>query len=532
MPPTFHPARPAGLPPRHAVRARATPNLSTPPSDAARAASFPTTAVPELPSPTPTTVTGRLPPWLAGTFVRNGPGAFPAPLNHIFDGYALVAAFDIDGHTNAVTQRQRFLDTAAWRAVRDGGAPAFAEFGTAASLWATLKGLVASWLPGGGPAFGTDNASVTIRPSYPGELLAATETPAGRVKVRLADLETLGGAEVEDLKTDLICAHTVPRSDGSLVGFGATIRGGYTVYLEDATTCTRTPVAKLPLWRGIAPCWMHAFPATDAFACLAEQPLPMALTSGALTASAPLYLFDWKPEWGTRYHVVPLPAVGGGGGAVPPPFHIDTPDPLFFFHVVNAWTENDALVFDVPATDPAMVRVLSLANQRGGGETVPVTCTRLTRVRVPLAPGGAGVTVTPVFDDAVSAEREPFFFEFPTVAPSARGRKQRYVYGIGASPPSPAGNALIKIDCGDGASAAPYTAWHEPGCVVGEPLFVAPPGGGDTTREDEGVLLSLCVGADGSSFMVVVDAGSMEEVARVGLAAAVPYGFHGTWIEG
>ena len=222
--------------------------------------------------------------------------------------------------------------------------------------------------------------------------------------------------------------------------------------------------------------------------------------------------------------MVPLPAVGGGGGDPPPPFHFDTPDPLFFFHVVNAWTEGNQFVFDVPATDPAMVRVLSLANQRGGGggESAPVTRTRLTRVRVPLTPGGAGVTVTPVFDDASSPQREPFFFEFPAVAPCARVRKQRFVFGIGASPPSPAGNALIKIDC-DNASAAPYAAWQEPGCVVGEPLFVAPPGGG--TREDDGVLLSLCVGGDGASFMVVVDAGSMSEIARVQLAAAVPYGF-------
>ena len=295
MPPTLHPARPPGLPPRRVVRptqrVRATPDLSTPPTDAARAASFPTVAVPELPSPTRTTVhRPPAPPGLPAPLCATARAPFHSLSTTFFDGYALVAAFDIDGATNAVTQRQRFLDTAAWRAVRDGGRPAFAEFGTAASLGATLRGLVASWLPGGGPAFGTDNASVTIRPSGKnlGQLLASTETPAGRVKVRLADLETLGGAEVNDLKTDLICAHTVPRSDGSLVGFGATIGGGYTVYLEDAVTCTRTPVARLPLWRGIAPCWMHAFPATDGFAVLATPPLPMALTSGALTAFRPI----------------------------------------------------------------------------------------------------------------------------------------------------------------------------------------------------------------------------------------------------
>lgn len=250
---------------RAPITAAAPPNLSTPPTDAARAASFPTAPVPELPDPAPLSVTGKLPPWLRGAFVRNGPGAWPAPLNHMFDGYALLARFDVDGAANAITQRQRFLDTKAWAAMKAGGGRmAFSEFGTAAGVGATLSSLLASVFSGG-PAFGTDNASVTVRPGRDGELVASTETPAGRVRVRAADLTTIGVVPPTDgVRADLICAHTVPRSDGSLVGFGAGIGRGISVYLEDASTCGRTVVADLPLRRGgIAPCWMHAFPATD-----------------------------------------------------------------------------------------------------------------------------------------------------------------------------------------------------------------------------------------------------------------------------
>ena len=50
------------------------------------------------------------------------------------------------------------------------------------------------------------------------------------------------------------------------------------------------------------------------------------------------------------------------------------------------------------------------------------------------------------------------------------------------------------------------------------------PGG---SEEDDGVVLSVVTGADGNSFLLVLDAGSFEEVARAHLDFAIPYQFHG-----
>ena len=44
--------------------------------------------------------------------------------------------------------------------------------------------------------------------------------------------------------------------------------------------------------------------------------------------------------------------------------------------------------------------------------------------------------------------------------------------------------------------------------------------------QDEGVVTSSVTGADGSSFLVVLDAASFEEIARVTLPYTVAYGFH------
>ncbi len=49
----------------------------------------------------------------------------------------------------------------------------------------------------------------------------------------------------------------------------------------------------------------------------------------------------------------------------------------------------------------------------------------------------------------------------------------------------------------------------------------------DGTAEDDGVVLSVVTGADGNSFLLILDAGSFEEVARAQLDFAIPYQFHG-----
>jgi carotenoid cleavage dioxygenase-like enzyme len=50
--------------------------------------------------------------------------------------------------------------------------------------------------------------------------------------------------------------------------------------------------------------------------------------------------------------------------------------------------------------------------------------------------------------------------------------------------------------------------------------------------EDDGVLLFHWTNPGGGSEVVVLEAADLGEVARVGLPAAVAYGFHGCWLPG
>ena len=64
--------------------------------------------------------------------------------------------------------------------------------------------------------------------------------------------------------------------------------------------------------------------------------------------------------------------------------------------------------------------------------------------------------------------------------------------------------------------------WHDDGCFPGEPVFVR---GRTPSGEDEGVLLSVVLDAERStSFMLVLDAHTLEELGRAEVPHHIPSG--------
>lgn len=139
----------------------------------------------------------------------------------------------------------------------------------------------------------------------------------------------------------------------------------------------------------------------------------------------------------------------------------------------------------------------------------------------------------------------PRHVEFPSVAPSVRGRKHRYIYcapGVKADGVSPQAGVL-KVDAEDPAGSQVWLP--EPHQFCGESIFQPRDGG---TAEDDGYVLTLCFdGREGSSALLVLDAKHVDRgpVARVpipdalqsgiaeGAAIAGPgHGLHGTWAPG
>ncbi|CAG8743724.1 11356_t:CDS:2, partial [Acaulospora morrowiae] len=109
----------------------------------------------------------------------------------------------------------------------------------------------------------------------------------------------------------------------------------------------------------------------------------------------------------------------------------------------------------------------------------------------------------------------------------------RYVYGIGVS--ARAGehtgeiwDALVKNDLD---SKEVLAMWAEEGCYPSEPVFVARPG--HENDEDDGVLLSVVFdGLNIKSFFLILDAKTLNELARADLPHIVPISFgHGEFKE-
>jgi carotenoid cleavage dioxygenase-like enzyme len=69
--------------------------------------------------------------------------------------------------------------------------------------------------------------------------------------------------------------------------------------------------------------------------------------------------------------------------------------------------------------------------------------------------------------------------------------------------------------------------WSEVVCYPGEPIFVPNPSG---QEEDGGVVLSLVLDfANRRSFLLILDAKDLTELARAEAPHAIPVGLHGLW---
>ncbi|MDP9067971.1 MAG: carotenoid oxygenase family protein [Actinomycetota bacterium] len=440
-------------------------------------------------------VQGDLPSWLRGTLIRNGPADFDAGgrrLRHWFDGFAMLHAFSVtDG---AVSYSNRYLETQAYRAARDHGRIAFKEFATDPCR-SIFKRATSLFSP-----HPTDNANVNVA-RLGGKFVAMTETPMS-VEFDPVSLRTAGIIQTgDDLPTNLTTAHPhFERETGDGVSYALrfSLTSTYVLYRHEATG-RRVPIAQLPVRE---PAYMHSFGITDNYIVLAEFPLLLNPLRLLLSGRPFIENYRWKPDRGTRFHVVDRRTGELHRTVVAPPF--------FAFHHVNAFEQEGEVVVDIVAFDDAsVIDDLYLAPLRGE-EPFEHALPQLRRYR--LGPGAA---------EPEALSHDPF--ELPRINYTAHNaRPYSYVYGAGLDATNFL-DRLVKVDTTTGASKT----WKQEGCFPGEPVFVAAPEAGE---EDAGIILSVVLDATtATSFLLVLDAASFAVVARADVPQPVPFGFHGTF---
>ena len=452
----------------------------------------------EIAEPVRLSVTGRLPSWLEGTLLRTGPAKFEVgarTYNHWFDGLAMLHRFAIAG--GGVTYANRFLRGKAFSSAEATGKICYSEFAT--DPCRTLFGRVAAMFD---PKL-TDNCNVNVS-DYARKMVAFTET-CMPVRFSPDTLETLGVFGYgEALPGQISTAH--PHYDAK--------RTCHYNYIADFAMkslyrlCrigddgSERQIAEILVER---PSYMHSFGMSEDHLVLTEFPFVVNPIDLRLSGKPFIQNYRWEPGRGLAIHVVAKDT----GELV----RTAKTDATFAFHHVNAFAEDGGLAVDVIAyPDASLIDQLYLARLRAN---TPITAIgKLIRFHVPLA-SEAPVARKPLVD--VPLELPRINYE------RCAGRPYRYLWGAGIEVKGDFLDSIVKVDTETGTAAT----WHQAGLYPGEPVFVPSPA---AKGEDDGVLLSIVLDtAADRSFLLVLDAGSLAELARAHAPHLIPFHFHGAF---
>ena len=474
------------------------------------------------------TVTGHIPEFLDGRYLRNGPNPVaevdPATY-HWFTGDGMVHGVALqDGRAN--WYRNRWVRSASVRAALGEPAPA------TRNLRAGMQSLGA-------------NTNVL---AHAGKTLALVE--GGVANYELTDeLDTVGPCDFDGTLTGGYTAH--PHRDprtGELHAVSYSFARGRTVQYSVIDTHGRArrtvdiEVSGSPM--------MHDFSLTDKYVVIYDLPvtldpmqvaprkvpgwmqlparLVMQSVVGRVRVPGPIAAminrqerqvyqlpYAWNPKYPARIGVMPREGTNANGQVPVRWFDIE---PCYVYHPLNAYSEvrggSEVLVLDVVRYERMFDR-----DRRGPGDTRPT----LDRWTINLATG------------VVSSERrDDRAQEFPRINETKFGGQHRFGYTVGFdggyldSGRTQMSTSLYKHDYATGSSTA---APLDPELLIGEMSFVPRPTTSERgAAEDDGVLIGYGYhrGRDKGQ-LVLLDAQTCESVATVHLPQRVPMGFHGNW---
>lgn len=495
---------------------------------------------------------GAIPPWLKGSLIRNGPGCFGTDERkylHLFDGLAKLTKFDFSGNADDPTFSARFIRSTWHKSiVEEGRMPPSVTTGPVSPPFSLLDNIAGAISP---TAF--DNVPVNIHQlgGQGGKWVAVTDAPVA-LEFNPQTLETVGRIAYRDAVTSskagvelFSTAHPHTSADGDTINYFLELNplGSNTAMIvKTDNSLHRNVVGKVSL--NHIP-YVHDISITDKYAVLCLWPFkmdPLKLFNGR--GFLPQLEWQWEGnDQGTRILVFDLSKERSE-----PVAEYSAPA-MFAYHHINAFdTPAGDIVFDVSGyTSPGIVNgdhlFALLPNVKDPVQRrLQERDAKWFRYSLPLSFQRRGM-VKPVELKAVCSGGKQFTSELVTISPRMQRRPHRYSYGFTGF----AGDAgfedwaLVKLDHAAAAAAAAASSsstatattaqvWQQPNCFPSEPIFVHREGGED---EDDGVVLSQVYDATRQdSFLLLLDAKTMTELARCYLGMICPVSFHGKWIHG
>ena len=446
-------------------------------------------------------VTGKMPPWLTGTLIRNGPGTFTigqSAYRHWFDGLAMLHKFSFGN--GQVSYANKFLETKAYQDAMDSGGIAYSEFATdpCRSLFGRVTAVFSPKV--------TDSAKVNIT-RLANQYLALAETPI-QVEFDPETLKSVGVFNYEERLTgQMTTVHPQFDYERDLMYNVVTRYNALSFYNLYGVKSINGPSRKLASLPVRQPSYMHSFGMTENYIIITEFPLVVNPVALLLWLKPYIENFQWKPQRGTPFWVV-----NRHTGELVGKYDCD---PFFAFHHVNAYEQGDEIILDIDAYDDASI-IQSYYLNRLKRNDLELPFGTLRRFRLPLK----GKSVQSEIISDICIELPVFDYRRFNMRPD-----YRYVYAVSLRSDQRQGfyNQIVKLDSKNGSAAT----WYENNCYPGEPVFVGRPG---RTAEDDGVILSVVLDAErGNSFLLVLDASTFSEIARAEIPHAVLFGYHGAF---
>jgi all-trans-8'-apo-beta-carotenal 15,15'-oxygenase len=459
-------------------------------------------------------IEGEIPLALSGTLFRNGPGALDVngtPIQHPFDGDGMIAAITFtQGRAHF---RNRFVQTDCYQAEKKAGKILFrGVFGTQRS---------------GGPLFNAFDFKLkniaNTQVIYWGKKLLALWEAAAPHRLDPATLATLG-LELFDGKLgagEPFAAHPWidPRSqfdngNPTLVNFSIKAGLSFTLTLYELNLAGQVIQKHDYPLPGFA--FIHDFAVTPNYCIFFQNPVQFNPFPFVLGQKGAGECIAFQPEKPTKMIVVPR-----GGKGQPQVYEMQSG---FVFHHANAYETATGLVVD-------SVCYADLPQVEAGSDFLDVDFDR-------LKPGQLWRFELNSADRKITSSLKiPRCCEFPVIHPALVGRDYRYVY-LGAAHNVDGKNAplqgVVKYDFQTGEE----TLWSDaPTGFSGEPIFIPRSRPGESGQhtavvgaEDDGWLVVMMYdGPKEKSAIVILDASTMEQVARLPLKHHIPYGLHGTF---